>query len=62
MDKNLKRLLAELKPARFYTAKQLSSKLNISEKTVRQRIKELNLILSEHGAEVLSASGQDSPV
>lgn len=58
MDENLKRLLAELKPAKFYTAKQLSSKLSISEKTVRQRIKELNLILSEHGAEVLSSSGQ----
>ncbi len=58
MDENLKRLLAELKPAKFYTAKQLSSKLNIGEKTVRQRIKELNLFLMEHGAEILSASGQ----
>ena len=58
MDENLKRLLAEMKPAKYYTAKQLSSKLSVSEKTVRQRIKELNLLLSEHGAEVLSAAGQ----
>lgn len=58
MDENQKRLLAILKPGQFYTAKQISSKLNISVKTVRQRIKELNLILPEYGAEVLSSPGQ----
>lgn len=50
-------LLQELSEVEYRTAETLAHKLNISEKTVRIRIKELNEYLTEHGALILSRKG-----
>lgn len=56
ISKYLKEILASVSPEYYVTAEQLSASLGISPKTVRIRIKELNGILKDYKAEVVSKS------
>ncbi len=47
-------LIEELSTGSYKTSDYLASVMNVSEKTVRTRIKELNLTLKDHGAEIIS--------
>lgn len=50
----LNKILKELSTSKYITANELSEKLRISEKTVRNRIKEINDELKGHGAYIRS--------
>lgn len=54
LDKRLKELLNLLADDEYNTSSELAEALNISEKTVRTRIKELNYVLKKNGAIVRS--------
>jgi lichenan operon transcriptional antiterminator len=54
LDVRLKLLLQELSTTKHHTAMELSEHLDVSEKTARMRIKELNEVLIKHGAMIAS--------
>ena len=56
MNNKLEILLNELVDEKYHTAHELANSVNVSEKTVRLRIKELNEILCSHGGTVTSKS------
>lgn len=47
-------IIEELSSETFKTATYLADRMEISEKTVRTRIKELNMLIKENGAEIVS--------
>jgi lichenan operon transcriptional antiterminator len=54
LDTKLEGILEELSLGEYRTAAEISEKLNVSEKTIRLRIKELNNILVSNGANIIS--------
>ena len=54
MNRRLWEIVEELSEKDYRTSVSLGEKLGISEKTVRNRINELNSEISGHGAQVLS--------
>lgn len=54
MKKNWEEVLSLLMDGKYQTAKQLSMKINVSEKTVRKRIKDAKYYMAESGAEIIS--------
>lgn len=54
MDERLIRILCALSPKQYQTSSYLALLLNLSEKTVRTRIKELEEIMISHGVKVIS--------
>lgn len=56
MYSKLSVLFNEMIDQDFHTARDLAGRLNVSEKTVRTRLKELNAILMSHGALIHSKS------
>jgi len=50
LDERLEMLLSELLGCEYKTARQLAEKINLSEKSVRTRIKELGTICIANGA------------
>lgn len=54
MDKKLEQILKLMSEKQYHTALELSEYIGVSEKTVRNRIKELQEILKENGAEIIS--------
>lgn len=56
-DRRLNRLLELLSQNRYEPAAELSSCMEVSSKTVRRMIKDLNCLLREYGAEIVSKNG-----
>ena len=56
MYSKLSVLFKELMDEEYHTARELAARLNVSEKTVRVRLKELNDIVISHGAIIASKS------
>ena len=56
-EKKLSELLIRLKNEEYLTAKSLSEKLGVSEKTIRNWIKELNSSLEGNGGHIESKHG-----
>ena len=54
IDVKLEMLLQELSLVKYQTALDIAEKLNVSEKTIRTRIKDLNETLKNHGARIIS--------
>ena len=54
MDANLYEILTRLSEIEFKTSRDLSKELSISDKTFRNRIKEINEILEKYGATIIS--------
>jgi probable licABCH operon transcriptional regulator len=54
VDTKLEKILNEISQKDYQTAQEIANRLQVSEKTVRIRMKELNDILVTHGAEILS--------
>ena len=57
IDYKLWRIIEELSDGSFKTAEFIGNIVGLSEKTVRTRIKELNVILKDHGSEIISKQG-----
>lgn len=57
MNQTLLELLALMRETEYQTSQKLSKKLKLSEKTVRNRIRELNEELAEHGARIDGKTG-----
>lgn len=57
MDNRIKILLKSISAKKYITAEELAKKLNISSKTVRITIKDLNNLLTKSGGEIVSKSG-----
>ena len=54
MDSNKQKILEQLQPDAYITAMTIAERVGMSEKTVRSRIKELNLELRQAGAQIVS--------
>lgn len=54
MDTNLYEILTRLSESEFKTSRDLSKELSISDKTFRNRIKEINEIIEKYGASIIS--------
>ena len=54
MDEKLLRILNVLSTKHYQTSSYIGLTLNISEKTVRNRIKEVDCIINKHGANIIS--------
>lgn len=54
MDANLYEILTRLSENEFKTSRDLSKELSISDKTFRNRIKEINEIIEKYGASIIS--------
>ena len=52
MDANLYEILTRLSENEFKTSRDLSKELSISDKTFRNRIKEINEIIEKYGASI----------
>ncbi len=57
MNNRMKELVELISINKYKTAEELSKKLNVSTKTVRTEIKNLNSLLIKSGAEIVSKSG-----
>jgi lichenan operon transcriptional antiterminator len=57
LNRRLKTLVKELESGQFRTADFLAGRCNISEKTVRVRLNELNDLIKHHGATIVSKKG-----
>jgi len=54
MDANLYEILTRLSENEFKTSRDLSKELSISDKTFRNRIKEINEMIEKYGATIIS--------
>lgn len=52
LENRFRQLLKELEGQEYRTAVSLGRSMNLSEKTVRNLIKEINAVIREHGAEI----------
>nr|WP_155282964.1 HTH domain-containing protein [Leptotrichia trevisanii] len=57
LNNRIKILLKSISAKKYITAEELAKKLNISSKTVRTTIKDLNNLLTKSGGEIVSKSG-----